>query len=94
MELNVKEFSKETLLNVTRELSRDNTSIRKLTLGLAGVDSTDCVTSIDYEERCAALEGLIEFFIEERKKVIKYLDSKSLDNEGLNLLQKMEKDYE
>lgn len=101
MEVNLQTVTKETLVEVTRELAKNNPNLRKMTLGLAGIDSTDGVTSMNYEERCAALEGLCEFFIEERKRTIKYVTlavevfkEGYMHNTGKHLLKTMEKDYE
>jgi hypothetical protein len=91
----------EMLMDLTRELARDNIAMRKLVLPFAGIDSTDGVTTMNWEERAKALEGLVEFFIQERKDTMKYIKLAKevfkegyMHNRGRHLLETMEKNYE
>lgn len=102
MKLNIIEApTNEILMDLTKELARNNVAMRKLVLPFAGIDSTDGVTTINWEERARALEGLVEFFIQERKDAMKYIKlSKEvfkegyMHNRGRYLLETMEKNYE
>ena len=69
MELNIKSFNRQDMLDLTKRLCKENPTMREL-VDLAGIDCSDGVTSMDWEEKCYALEGYIEFLEEQMTKMV------------------------